>query len=691
MQVQGAESLTGAVRSAAGGGLVGGCGGGDPVSQGLAFGLMFLASAFPERPPIGLAKGVSSVDDEVPMADETANLDVGLAPTLPDVRGASLPHGIGFLAALAPEVLGALPEPDASPANLPARPHPVDARDMAGAAFVQSAVGLHSRAGVLAVAADPMTPAPPPRQPETLDPLQEMALDSAPVKPASPQRTDDNLCLRSGTPNDPAASKVRSEPVLSGPDVLQQKEPDPHLSAIDPTTARQRERTVPVALHPSSPSQTDEARLPVAALSASAAGPASPITASSLPGIVALQPDRGPTDRSEPSADAGASGAKVVATSVRIHPASAGYDLALRRESRPELASLPPDIAETFAGDRLGESAAAAGVPSPRLRWPGPTETALRILGEAMPFPMIAIPDLPVPQDEPFPDISASSVGSRQADPLPRPLSDVGPAMDRWSPAPGLGPMDATASPKDAPLGAMEAAGGVRRPPEEGRPAFEHVLSAADWARPLPQTAADPAPQPVGPVDMGDVPQASAAAGARPSPLTAANSDLFVASPDCPVVPVLIDRGAVEVALPALTRSAPSHHVQQTALALSLNPPEQAGRIELTLTPENLGKLHFDLRPEGDSLSIILSAERPETLDLMRRHLPYLVAELRQLGLEPGNLSFGTWAEGGQGKPQVHETGQPDSLAAETRPVGPVTDRSAPLTAFGNSGLDLRL
>ena len=38
------------------------------------------------------------------------------------------------------------------------------------------------------------------------------------------------------------------------------------------------------------------------------------------------------------------------------------------------------------------------------------------------------------------------------------------------------------------------------------------------------------------------------------------------------------------------------------------------GRIELTLSPETLGRVHFDMRPDATGLSITLSAERPETL-----------------------------------------------------------------------------
>lgn len=67
------------------------------------------------------------------------------------------------------------------------------------------------------------------------------------------------------------------------------------------------------------------------------------------------------------------------------------------------------------------------------------------------------------------------------------------------------------------------------------------------------------------------------------------------------------------------------------------------GRIEITLAPETLGKVHFDMQSDKNGVSITLSAERPETLDLIRRNLPDLVAELKQAGIEGGTFHFGAW------------------------------------------------
>lgn len=88
--------------------------------------------------------------------------------------------------------------------------------------------------------------------------------------------------------------------------------------------------------------------------------------------------------------------------------------------------------------------------------------------------------------------------------------------------------------------------------------------------------------------------------------------------------------------------------VRQLAEAVIASPPEKQTRIEVMLAPETLGRVHFDMRQDAGSLSITLSAERPETLDLMRRHLPDLVAELRQAGIQTGTFSFGSWGEGRQ-------------------------------------------
>ena len=127
---------------------------------------------------------------------------------------------------------------------------------------------------------------------------------------------------------------------------------------------------------------------------------------------------------------------------------------------------------------------------------------------------------------------------------------------------------------------------------------------------------------------------------------------------------------------------------QQASVALVRLAADAPGRIELTLTPETLGRVHFDMRPEGAGLAITVSAERSETLELIRRHLPDLLAELRQAGVQAGTLSFGSWAEGQSAPSKEGWTKTHDDDTAPT-PL----DRPAPVhqPTLAITGLNLRL
>ncbi|CAM8622226.1 T3SS_Flik_C domain containing protein [Paracoccaceae bacterium] len=136
------------------------------------------------------------------------------------------------------------------------------------------------------------------------------------------------------------------------------------------------------------------------------------------------------------------------------------------------------------------------------------------------------------------------------------------------------------------------------------------------------------------------------------------------------------------------TPAPPQTPMQQASAALVRLAADAPGRIELTLTPETLGRVHFDMRPEGAGLAITVSAERSETLELIRRHLPDLLAELRQAGVQAGTLSFGSWAEGQSAPSKEGWTKTQDDDPAPT-PL----DRSAPVhqPTLAVTGLNLRL
>ncbi|MGB8811943.1 MAG: flagellar hook-length control protein FliK, partial [Paracoccaceae bacterium] len=138
--------------------------------------------------------------------------------------------------------------------------------------------------------------------------------------------------------------------------------------------------------------------------------------------------------------------------------------------------------------------------------------------------------------------------------------------------------------------------------------------------------------------------------------------------------PVASDRTAVPTALvPAL---------------IDFSRDAGSGTLELSLAPEELGRLHMSLVQDGDMVRVTLVAERPETLDLMRRHADQLSQEFRQAGFSGASLSFGQWGAGGsnQQRPPVasptNAAPDPAFLPLQLRPGA----------ALGTaSGLDLRL
>jgi hypothetical protein len=71
-----------------------------------------------------------------------------------------------------------------------------------------------------------------------------------------------------------------------------------------------------------------------------------------------------------------------------------------------------------------------------------------------------------------------------------------------------------------------------------------------------------------------------------------------------------------------------------------------AGSAEMSLAPEELGHLRLNVEASDAGLRIVIEAARPETADLMRRHVEALRQELRQEGLGAVSVSIG----GGEGR-----------------------------------------
>jgi hypothetical protein len=147
---------------------------------------------------------------------------------------------------------------------------------------------------------------------------------------------------------------------------------------------------------------------------------------------------------------------------------------------------------------------------------------------------------------------------------------------------------------------------------------------------------------------------------------------------------------AAGIGTSALAQTISSTPVQQIIAAVAHLPLDTPARIELTLAPETLGRLHFEMRPEGAAMAITLSAERPETLDLMRRHLPELLAELKQAGVQAGSMSFGPWSEG-RSAPTPNSRTMPDEKTQVDPPASMTIALTTRPPSHGGASLDLRL
>ena len=125
----------------------------------------------------------------------------------------------------------------------------------------------------------------------------------------------------------------------------------------------------------------------------------------------------------------------------------------------------------------------------------------------------------------------------------------------------------------------------------------------------------------------------------------------------------------------------------QLAAAVSMDRP---GAFEIRLSPEELGMVKLTLQVADGTVALAIEAERPETLELMRRSLDVLEREFRDAGFTSLNLSFGD--RGGDRQPAAPAV---YAAADEDRPTSagsPPPGDPAPMPRPPSSAqLDLRL
>jgi len=129
--------------------------------------------------------------------------------------------------------------------------------------------------------------------------------------------------------------------------------------------------------------------------------------------------------------------------------------------------------------------------------------------------------------------------------------------------------------------------------------------------------------------------------------------------------------------------------IQDVARTLSDRP------VDVSLSPEELGKVRLSISASEGGVVLNVLAERPETLDMMRRHAEVLARELGDLGFTSIDLAFG---QGGSADADSDNDGtwSGDDSAPGQDPVGAglaetEQAQSLHLNLDPDDGLDIRL
>lgn len=148
----------------------------------------------------------------------------------------------------------------------------------------------------------------------------------------------------------------------------------------------------------------------------------------------------------------------------------------------------------------------------------------------------------------------------------------------------------------------------------------------------------------------------------------------------------------------ALTASGPVPHapalpVPQVATQIATALAQNAdGSTDLALAPEELGKVRLKMKPDAgnpDRMVVMITFERPETLELFRRHAGELADALRSAGYAGADIGFGqegSFASGSDRRESSPGLSSGGALRAEPSDI-----TSPPARLLAGASLDLRL
>ncbi|MGJ5617915.1 flagellar hook-length control protein FliK [Sulfitobacter sp. MF3-043] len=113
--------------------------------------------------------------------------------------------------------------------------------------------------------------------------------------------------------------------------------------------------------------------------------------------------------------------------------------------------------------------------------------------------------------------------------------------------------------------------------------------------------------------------------------------------------------------------------------------------VDITLSPEELGRVRLSVVPSEHGLVVNVLAERPETLDLLRRHIDQLAQEFQKLGYEDIGFSFSGAEQNTSDEQADHSTDQRGQAVPPDPDHEDIENTRIHLSSEVLTGLDLRL
>ncbi len=302
--------------------------------------------------------------------------------------------------------------------------------------------------------------------------------------------------------------------------------------------------------------------------------------------------------------------------------------------------------------------------------------------------------------------------GAMPAGPVPPPLAAGTRAQGQQGNAAGAPPEGAAApavAVREAPVSTAgesgpalarsgnETGAGVSSGPEApSRSAVPLSDSAAtpEGAQDTPRPAPAPSAPAANDATANRAPAIAASPSATPDSVGAAGTDPAGADTPQAADMARADRPGSTPAPGQPTQGAPGAAAR--AVTPQIAAAVQAGgerSVEIVLSPAELGKVRIALSPGEGGMAVNIVAERPETLDLLRRHADLLAQDFRDLGYEGTKFSFGAGggAPGRDGEPVSDASAAPADPAEATAAGDPTIRARQSDHARPDGRMDIRL